>query len=243
MRRIILLLWLATLIIVVTSCRPPVGAITGNGGGGNGGGDTIHGEDLWVVPHRIFYNINGVFWRDTDLRVFVSRQGTLHPIHIDNVAINVIENPAIPNVRNLVPIDEGYMFTTEGRKVIAVSYNDLSSNYSVEVQDPWGIGGGNGDDSGDGINVGGGGGTNIVWDYPRIVAFNANRGTGTLPPLERLPHGTTITIPGQGNLTRLGYNFIGWSTSTTGSGIIYTEGDTFIIRNDTTFYARWEFIQ
>ena len=243
MRRIILLLWLATLIIVVTGCRPPVGAISqqGDNGGGNG---TIHGEDLWVVPHRIVYNVNGVFWRDTDLRVFVvSQQGALLPVLIDDVAIDVIENPANPNVRNLVPVDAGYIFTNQGRKIIALSYNDLSTNYSVEVQDPWGIGDDNGNGNGGGISIGGGGGSVIVWDYPRIVAFNANRGTGTLPPMERFPVGTVITIPGQGDLTRLGYNFIGWSTSTTGSGNILTEGDSVTITRDTTFYARWEFIQ
>jgi uncharacterized repeat protein (TIGR02543 family) len=53
--------------------------------------------------------------------------------------------------------------------------------------------------------------------------------------------GATVIVRGNiGSLINSGYSFSGWNTNANGSGITYTEGQTFTIgENDLTLYARW----
>jgi len=220
------LIWLFTFILLlaaVTGCTPPVGQIGGTAGD----------DQLLAVPQRSVYNVNSAFFPDTDVRVFTTYRGRMQPISIEHVSFGVVENLyQLDNIFMLSP-GEGYLFEFEGRKIIVVSYNNLSTRYSVEVQDPFGIGNGNGGGTNDG------GGTVIVWSYPRSVSFNANGGLGTPPAMLRVDAGTTITIPGPGGLSRTGYVFAGWSGNNSGTGIIFEEGDDFIVIRDAVFFARW----
>ena len=51
---------------------------------------------------------------------------------------------------------------------------------------------------------------------------------------------STVTVLGQGNMTRDGYTFAGWRKSNVGE--LWQAGSTFTINNNTRFYAQWELI-
>lgn len=76
-----------------------------------------------------------------------------------------------------------------------------------------------------------------VW-YPNLT-FDANTGSGTPPAQTAYAPGATLTLPGQGSLTKTGYTFQGWSTTTSGTLLTspYTMPST-----PTTLYAIWQVI-
>ena len=67
------------------------------------------------------------------------------------------------------------------------------------------------------------------------VTFNLNGGSGSTPSSQKVVHGEKATVPSE-RPTRDKYDFIGWSTNrnTTSANI-----NSFVIRNNTTFYAIW----
>jgi hypothetical protein len=72
------------------------------------------------------------------------------------------------------------------------------------------------------------------------VTFDANGGSGSVPPAQTVEKGTGITVPGVGALTKSGKIFKGWNTRANGSGLSYTVGDTLKEFTDTRLYAQWE---
>ena len=82
------------------------------------------------------------------------------------------------------------------------------------------------------------------YPYPvYYVTYNGNHSTGG-----NLPKDTTADLPGSivtvlGNtnypLERKGFQFAGWNTMPDGSGITYTGGNTFVLTNHLTLYAKW----
>lgn len=77
------------------------------------------------------------------------------------------------------------------------------------------------------------------------VTYDANTGTGTTPTDDTDYNNQTnfiVTVAGQGDLKKTGYNFTGWNTAADGSGTEYPAGSTFIINNSVTLYAQWEAI-
>lgn len=144
-------------ILAVFSCSAPVGFIDGNNGGPGIVGDTDY---MWAVPYRDTYDVRDVFVRSTDLSVIASARGMLQNIPTDQVEISIIEDPDWGGEEILVPTDEYYAFTSEGRKVVVVRYSGLSARYSVQVNDPFGLGG---TDPGGPGGPGDGGGINILW--------------------------------------------------------------------------------
>ena len=72
------------------------------------------------------------------------------------------------------------------------------------------------------------------------ISYNANGGTGA-PAAQTKEHGTSIrlssTVP-----TRTGYQFQGWSVSSTSSIASYSPGDLYTANGDTTLYAVWVYI-
>jgi len=148
------LFWSLLTALVFTGCAPPVGYITG----GNG----TASDELLAVPYRIVYDVNNLFRRQTDVAVFVSYKGLVRSIPIDTVTISVIEAPSNPDAPlNEIPPDEDYALEYSGRKIIVIEYNELEVRYSIQVQDPLGIGGENPDDGN--LQMGSGG---IIWSYP-----------------------------------------------------------------------------
>ena len=144
------------LIACVTACAAsgcsPIGSISGY--------STV--DLFWIVPNRVAYEINDLFLRKSDLRVFTSYGGVVESIPLEKVEIFIAEKPdqTEKNKLKIIPLDENYPLDTAGRKLVVVEYGGMSDNYSIEVRDPNGLGGGNG-------NGGeGGSGIEIEWEVP-----------------------------------------------------------------------------
>ncbi|AFV24515.1 outer membrane adhesin like protein [Methanolobus psychrophilus R15] len=52
-------------------------------------------------------------------------------------------------------------------------------------------------------------------------------------------NGTNVTLPGKGDLLKIGYEFSGWNTLADGNGTNYLPGEEFTISGNTTLYANW----
>jgi len=73
------------------------------------------------------------------------------------------------------------------------------------------------------------------------VTYHANGGRGTLidPNSPYLPGATVTVLSPSGKITREGYKFLGWSTSS-GGAVGYQPGNTFVINSNINLYAKWE---
>ena len=136
-----------------TGCAPPVGQLN----------DWAFNE-LLAVPQRMVYEPGDLFQRDTDLSVFTSSpNGNLNPVDIAMVDILIKEDPSRPE--NTRPVNGEYKLNISGRKIIFLSYQGLTTEYSIEVTD---LSGGNGSGGGS-IIIGEGGskpiGGGIKWVY------------------------------------------------------------------------------
>ncbi|QOP41938.1 InlB B-repeat-containing protein [Sulfurimonas marina] len=73
------------------------------------------------------------------------------------------------------------------------------------------------------------------------LIYDANGGTGTVPPTVTYNNGNTVTVYDDNGLTKTGYEFGGWNTTANGSGITYQPGDTFTFgTTEITLYAKWD---
>jgi uncharacterized protein (TIGR02145 family) len=85
-------------------------------------------------------------------------------------------------------------------------------------------------------------GGNIV-DIPKYtVYFNANGGTDGMDPPKTMvaDSGRSITLPGQQTMSKDGFTFWGWSTSSFGGGTGYKAGEPYTAVTATTYlYAKW----
>jgi len=75
------------------------------------------------------------------------------------------------------------------------------------------------------------------------VTYNGNGNTSGSAPSDTTNYvqGQTVMVLGNtGNLANSGYSFIGWNTQANGSGIAYTQAQTFTMGpSDVTLYAMW----
>jgi hypothetical protein len=72
------------------------------------------------------------------------------------------------------------------------------------------------------------------------VTFNGNGATsGTTSASRTVGDGTIITLPEQGTLLKSGFSFRGWNTTTSGTGINYTAGSSYVVTGNVTLYAEW----
>ena len=72
------------------------------------------------------------------------------------------------------------------------------------------------------------------------VTYDANGATGGSVPAAPTTYPTGVQVPilGQGSLTKPGYAFLGWNSSSTGAGSVYAPGYTFTSKT-VTLYAQW----
>ena len=80
-----------------------------------------------------------------------------------------------------------------------------------------------------------------VWQYSPetyTVRYNANGGTGA-PSSQIKTYGETLTLSST-IPTRSGYNFLGWSTSSTATSATYGAGGSYTANAGATLYAVWE---
>ena len=72
------------------------------------------------------------------------------------------------------------------------------------------------------------------------VTYVGNGNTGGTPPAGGLYRsGSSVSVMGQGTLTRTGFTFLGWSTDASGS-VSFWPGNTFSILQNITLYAVWQ---
>ncbi|GBU28376.1 hypothetical protein R84B8_01934 [Treponema sp. R8-4-B8] len=81
------------------------------------------------------------------------------------------------------------------------------------------------------------------WNKVYTVTFNINGGSGTVPPSQTVNSGTIIQMPDGSGLSKDGYEFGGWNTSSAGSGTNYSVGYSYTVSSTSTspitFYAKW----
>lgn len=80
-----------------------------------------------------------------------------------------------------------------------------------------------------------------VWKYSPetyTVRYNANGGTGA-PSSQIKTYGVDLTLSST-IPTRSGYNFLGWSTSSTATSATYAAGGSYTTNAGATLYAVWE---
>ena len=81
--------------------------------------------------------------------------------------------------------------------------------------------------------------TFIVVPKP-TVTFSINGGSGTIPASKQVEAGSAITLPGNnGEFYKDNYMFVGWNTSSAGTGTTYKPGNSFTVTGNTTLYAKW----
>ena len=137
----------------VSGCLGTIGSIDGYGA-----------DDLfWTVPNRVAYDLNDLFLRNSDLRVFTSYQGVIESIPLEKVEIGIAKDPDLPDKLSQIPVNENLKLDKKGRNIVVVKYDGMSASYSIEVRDPYNMGGGNGN-GGDG-----GSGIEIDWETPVTV--------------------------------------------------------------------------
>lgn len=82
-----------------------------------------------------------------------------------------------------------------------------------------------------------------IWSKKLTLSFNANGGSGTPNALSATIYNATtsykFTIPTT-KPTRVGYNFLGYSTSDSATSESYLAGETITISSNTVLYAVWE---
>jgi uncharacterized repeat protein (TIGR02543 family) len=104
---------------------------------------------------------------------------------------------------------------------------------------------------GKGTNYAAGAGTFVITGDTKLFAkwtpkkyklsYNGNDNTGGEVPDEvSYDSNTNVAVSGNINaLTKTGFDFNGWNTSATGSGVAYPAASTFKIKSDTTLFAQW----
>jgi hypothetical protein len=85
-------------------------------------------------------------------------------------------------------------------------------------------------------NGGGNGGNNGGGTTSYTVSFDAGNGDGTPPASQTVNAGSSITLPGKGDMTApTGQSFNGWRTG----GQNYAAGDSYTVNGNVTFIAQW----
>ena len=85
--------------------------------------------------------------------------------------------------------------------------------------------------------------TTVVTNY--TVTYDGNTNTsGNAPTDGSSPYtaGSTVTVLGNSGspvLAKTGFTFSGWNTTADGSGVSYSQGNTFTINANTILYAKW----
>ncbi|MDR1586071.1 MAG: InlB B-repeat-containing protein [Treponema sp.] len=71
------------------------------------------------------------------------------------------------------------------------------------------------------------------------VSYDANGATGTPPAAQTVNAGDSVSIAGQGGLTKAGHIFSGWSAGADGTGAAHSAGDSYAPAGSVILYAQW----
>lgn len=77
-----------------------------------------------------------------------------------------------------------------------------------------------------------------IWTSNYVISYNANGGYNA-PSNQTKQHGVNITLS-RNIPTRQNYTFMGWSTSSTSSYVVYNPGDTYSSNSSIDLYAVWQ---
>lgn len=85
------------------------------------------------------------------------------------------------------------------------------------------------------------GGITIPDNGPYLIEYDANGAdSGVVPDSQTKEHGVAILLQDNDGLLALaGSTFVGWNTAADGSGISYTESESFTTNAYTVLYAEW----
>jgi hypothetical protein len=75
------------------------------------------------------------------------------------------------------------------------------------------------------------------------VIYHSTNATGGTAPVDSTPYvpNQEIEVESEGDLVRLGYNFVGWTKDAGGTGTVYLSGDKILLGSaDINFYPKWE---
>lgn len=76
---------------------------------------------------------------------------------------------------------------------------------------------------------------------PCVVTYNNNGGTTAAPTNSAtVAVGGNVTAAEAGEMTKTGYEFVGWNTAADGSGTAYAPGDAITLEANVTLYAQWK---
>jgi len=78
------------------------------------------------------------------------------------------------------------------------------------------------------------------WDIVYTITYDLNGGNGTTPSAQIANQGASIILPSGSGLSKSGYAFNGWSTSTDDMGTNYSASSLYTPTNTITLYAKWE---
>ncbi|WP_438967133.1 InlB B-repeat-containing protein [Flavobacterium sp.] len=92
-----------------------------------------------------------------------------------------------------------------------------------------------------GFNDNNGAGATWVYVVGKSVTYHGNGNTGgSVPAVTTGVNGSSVTLASNtGNLTRNGYIFSGWNTTSDGLGVSYSIGAPYTLSQDITLYAKW----
>ena len=113
-------------------------------------------DNFWVTVRREVYHFGDTFDKNNDLSVFASSDGMVSQIPVSEVTISLIRNPdsTAPNGPILIDVDEYRLVASvvgAGRKLIIVTFGNMTTSYSIEVFDPQSI---DDPDNGDSTGIG-----------------------------------------------------------------------------------------
>ena len=180
----------------VFSCAPPIGTIKR--------GSAVAGnlDEFWTVPRRQYYIHGDDFVRKNDLWAFASYNGLVETIPIEKVEISLVKNPrAAPAAWDTINIKNGaYTLVSSvgtGQKLIRVTYENMTAEYSIEVRNPDGT-----RDPEDNN----GNGSSVIIKWSPVVKFNSNNGTKVSSQIAN-PDGKVAEPPPP---NKPGFTFGGW---------------------------------
>jgi len=71
------------------------------------------------------------------------------------------------------------------------------------------------------------------------ITYNINGGTGTVPTVQTVTAGNSVTLSNGSGLTKTGFTFGGWNTNTSGTGTSYSASSSYTPTGNITLYALW----
>lgn len=71
------------------------------------------------------------------------------------------------------------------------------------------------------------------------VTYSANGGIGTIPNVQTVEKGKSVTLPSGRGMNKSGFVFAGWNTKANGTGTNYNAESSYVVYGNITLYAKW----